>query len=156
MGLIDDILDGYKRQLEADIARWDYPETRFMGVDISGDVKERNGWHVDLLFAGFDEPEEQNLPQTVFVPMVSVVFQIPVEKSDRHRFHCSPDEDGLLAAVWRLTYDGSRPLRLLAPTVLADSDIWGAEDNAPARFWVTEIQIAVAGIIAQSALEHGA
>lgn len=155
MALVDDILDGYKRQLEADIARWDYPETRFMSVSVSGDIAERNGWHVDLIFENFEEPEDQNLPQTVIVPVVSVVFQIPVEKSDRHRFHCSPDEDGLLAAIWRLTYGGGRALRIGAPTVVTDTDVWGAGDAASPRMWLTEVQLSVAAIIAQGALEHG-
>ena len=143
------------QQMQANIARWDYPECRFLSVDISGEVKGRNDWHVDLLFAGYEDPDQQNQGMTLVQPVISVVFQIPIEKSDRLRFHCSPDEDGLLAAIWRLTHEGRRPLSYTAPNVLADTEIWGAEDGAAAKVWVVEVQIAVAPVDAPEALTFG-
>ena len=155
MGLVDDILAGYKQQLQADIARWDYPECRYLSAEISGEVKGRNEWHVDILFAGYEDPESQNQQMTLVQPVVSVVFQIPIESADRLRFHCSPDEDGLLAAIWRLTHDGRRSLSYTAPTVLADTEIWGVDDGSPAQMWVVEVQIAVAPVDAPEALTFG-
>ena len=155
MALIDDILAGYKQQLQADIDRWDYPESRFMSAEISGDIKGRNEWHVDILFAGFEDPEVQNQQMTLVQPVVSVVFQIPIERADRLRFHCSPDEDGLLAAIWRLTHDGRRALTYAAPTVLADTEIWGADDGSPAKMWIVEVQLGVAPVDTPEALTYG-
>lgn len=155
MALIDDILAGYKQQLQADIDRWNYPESRFMSAEISGDIKSRNEWHVDILFAGFEDPEKQNQQMTLVQPVVSVVFQIPIERADRLRFHCSPDEDGLLAAIWRLTHDGRRALTYAAPTVLADTEIWGADDGSPAKMWIVEVQLGVAPVDTPEALTYG-
>lgn len=148
-------MDGYRTQLAADVKRWDYPETLFMDIGISGEVRSRNSWDVDIIFEGFEEPETQNFAQTLIVPVVSIVFQIPVEKTDRLHFHCSPDEDGLLAAVWRLEHDGRRAQRIAAPLKTSDAEAWGADDGAPAKMWLVEIQLAVGTYFGDRALGYG-
>ena len=126
MGVLADLLSQWKGDLEREIARWDADPFQ---VAIQGEPAPRSAWMVTLEETGMEFGDSTS-KQTAIAFKFEIFFCCPADRMERFLFHSSPDEDGMMRAIWNLRADG----RL--PTAIGDSDVelgeWSfAEDDSP-------------------------
>ena len=137
MGLLMEIMDEMKSQLERQIAAWEYPEAAWIEVARAGDPQPMSAWAIFI--EEVSQRFDQNAGQTSADIGFEVEFIVPAEEEERFVFHSSLDEDGIMRAIWNLRMPGDALARIAGDSEVLYTEIDVPNAAEPARVFARRV-----------------